>query len=135
MSNLSEIEPKDSQRLIDLVKAAGVDVSDWGNFKGGKKKAASNPKYCYAWAFVEPKKVVVLTLWHALMEEQDGGLIRKLNMREFAAKRRGIESSRSLITDDAIQTAVKDNLPIRVVVLEGRRRDINDFTLLCRNLL
>jgi len=60
MSELSEIRPKDQHRVMDLVKAAGVDVSDWGNFKGGEKKAACNPKFCYEWSFVEPQKVVVL---------------------------------------------------------------------------
>jgi 5-methylcytosine-specific restriction protein A len=49
MSELSEIAPTALQRIIDLVSAAGVDVSDWGNFKGGIAKAASNPKYCYEW--------------------------------------------------------------------------------------
>jgi hypothetical protein len=37
---------------MDLVAAAGIDVSDWANFEGGQQKAASNPKYCYDWAFV-----------------------------------------------------------------------------------
>jgi 5-methylcytosine-specific restriction protein A len=46
MSTLSEILPTTPRRLIDLVKAAGVDVSDWGNFAGGEKNAARNPKYC-----------------------------------------------------------------------------------------
>jgi hypothetical protein len=73
MSKLSEIVPTNSPRMIDLVEAAGVDISDWGNFKGGKKKAASNPKYCFEWSFVEPKKVVVLNLWHDFMEENDDG--------------------------------------------------------------
>jgi hypothetical protein len=50
MSTLSEIAPKSSPRMMDLVDAAGVDVSGWENFKGGKKKAASNPKYCYKWS-------------------------------------------------------------------------------------
>jgi 5-methylcytosine-specific restriction protein A len=129
MSKLSEITPTSSPRMMDLVAAAGVDVSDWGNFKGGKKKAASNPKYCYEWSFVEPKKVVVLNLWHDLMEENDDGIImRSINMREFASKRPAPEKGRSLKMDAAIQTAIKEKLPIRVIVLGGRRRNINSFS-------
>ena len=129
MSKLSEIEPSISRRVMDLVKEAGVDVSDWENFRGGKRMAAANPKYCYEWSFVEPQKVVVLNLWHNLMEEKAGGIImRNLNMREFASKRSGPERRRSLEMDKAIQTAIKDNLPIRIIVCAGKRRDINDPT-------
>jgi len=70
MSGLSEIIPKNRHLIIDLARAAGVNVRDWGNFKGGKRKAPSNPKYCYEWSFVEPKKVVVLNLWYASMESE-----------------------------------------------------------------
>src|SRR5579863_3900460 len=111
---LSEIAPTSSPRMMDLVYAAGVDVSDWGNFKGGKKKAASNPKYCYEWSFVEPKKVVVLNLWYDLMEENDDDIIMdSINMREFASQRPSPEKGRSLKMDAAIQTAIKEKLPIR----------------------
>ncbi len=97
MSALSEIRPRKRQRIIDLVRAAGVNVSDWANFKGGKRKAASNPKYCYEWAFVEPKKVVVLNLWYAEMEERDGVVVRDLNMREIAQQsgRPSVEKNRT----------------------------------------
>jgi 5-methylcytosine-specific restriction protein A len=129
MSQLSEIEPKKHQRLIDLVEAAGVNVSDWGNFKGGEKYASRNPKYCYEWAFVEPKKVAVFNLWHDGMEERpDGFVFKQLDVRNFASLRSGIESVRALRMDEAIQTAVKDKLQIRIVVLGGRIRDINNPT-------
>lgn len=42
MSALSEISPKDRQLVIDLVRAAGMDVSDWGNYKRGLSQAATN---------------------------------------------------------------------------------------------
>jgi hypothetical protein len=83
---LSDIAPTTLLRVIDLVEAAGVDVSEWGEIQGGKEKAASNPKYCYEWSFVEPKKVVVLNLWYDLIDENDDGTItRKFNMRELAS--------------------------------------------------
>lgn len=126
MSTLSTIRPTHPQRLIDLVKAAGVDVSDWQNCKGGKVYAARNPKYCYEWAFVD-KKVVVLNLWYDAMDERsDGVVFIEMNPRKFALQRSGIETVRALRTDEAIKTAMKENLPIRVIVLEGKRRDIGD---------
>lgn len=129
MSKLDEIAPKQRLLLMDLVKEAGVDVSDWANCKGGVAKAAANPKYCYEWSFIEPGKVVVFNLWHDQMEESDGEIItRKLNIRDFAGKRKGPEKRRGLKMDKAIQTALVDKLPIRVVVLGGRRRNINNPT-------
>lgn len=119
MSTLSEIEPKDKPNLIDLVKAAGVDVSDWANCN---TYAARNPKYCYEWSFVEPNKVVVLNLWFHRMEEKSGGiLMRNINMREAAESiDEPARAHRALKFDDAIQAALKDKLQIRVVVQVGK---------------
>ena|SRR6266516_2522854 len=65
MTALSELWPTQKLRLMDLVTEAGVDVSDWKNVKGGAQRAHVNPKYCYEWSFVQPRKVVVLNLWHS----------------------------------------------------------------------
>jgi hypothetical protein len=130
MSELSELIPKGRPRMIDLVKAAGVNVSDWENFKGGESKAASNPKYCYEWSFIEPKKVVVLTLWRKNIKKQDGTIWRDFNMRKTAQDLGQIPSKalwqkRSLKVDLAIQEAIKDGLPIRIIVQEGVMRGID----------
>ncbi len=129
MSALSELAPKERQRVIDLVKAAGVDVSDWANCQGGEARAAANPRYCYDWSFIEPKKVVVLNLWHEAMEERSGSIVMpKINMREFASVSEGPVKKRALKFDDAIRTAFQDNLPIRVIVCDGWRRPADDPT-------
>jgi hypothetical protein len=130
MSALSEIRPKSRQNLIALVRAAGVDVSDWANLKGGERRSPSNPKYCYEWSFVQPDEVVVLCLWHAQMQERDGTVVQILNMREIARRFEQLPNGmlgkrRSLSMDFAIQTAFREGLPIRVVVCEGERRDLD----------
>jgi transposase-like protein len=52
------LKPTTSPRVIDLVAAAGVDVSPWAvSKKGPVKVPASNPAYCYEWAYTEPGKV------------------------------------------------------------------------------
>jgi len=61
MSTLDEVKPTVKERVIDLVSAAGIDVSDWGKFAGGEKRAASNPRYCYD-VVSEPGSIVVLNL-------------------------------------------------------------------------
>jgi 5-methylcytosine-specific restriction enzyme A len=115
---------------MDLVHDAGVDISDWANFKGGKNRAGSNPKYCYEWSFVEPGTVVVLNLWHAEMKEQDGAVVREFNLRKLANEfgqipGRTVWRKRALKMDAAIQEAIKNKLPVRVIVAEGVRRGVD----------
>ncbi len=131
MSNLSDITPRESQRIIDLVRAAGVDVSDWANFKGGKKNAAANPKYCYEWSFIEPNKVVVLNLWFVNLKERNGTIECHFNMRKAAHKARQLPNntarqSRCQKLDHAVQVALRGNLPIRVILCDGEMRRIDD---------
>lgn len=131
MSKLSEIKPSEKPLIIDLVRAAGVNVSDWANFKGGEKKAASNPDYCYEWAFVEPKKVVVLNLWYPRMRDPNGTIVQNLNYRDVAGLQeqhpnRAVWKKRAMKADRAIQRAYGDKLPIRVIVGDGKMRDIHN---------
>src|SRR5271165_1040889 len=127
MSNLSDLTPREPLRIIDLVRAAGVDVSDWANIKGGEKNAASNPKYCYEWSFVEPKTVVVLNLWFVDLKVRNGTIECDFNMHEAARKEgqlpnNSVRQSRCQKLDHSVQVAVRDNLPIRVVICDGERR-------------
>jgi 5-methylcytosine-specific restriction protein A len=113
---LSQIKPTELPLLMNLVKKAGVDVSDWKNFRGGEERAATNPSYCYKWSFVQQGRVVVLNLWYDQMEEKDGSITRSLNMRELATELRGAQKKRAREMDEDIQTAIKDNLPIRAII-------------------
>lgn len=119
--------PSKRRKVIDLVRDAGVDVSDWGKFKGGPAKAGANPKYCYNWSFEEPGKVVVLNLWHAELEASAKGVLRKFNLlRMYEQERSSIRKSRADAMREAIQSAYISGLPIRVILLAGFRRDLSD---------
>ena len=116
---------------MDLVESAGLDVSAWARFKGGKKKAAPNPKYCYQWAFVEPGRLVLLNLWHASLREKDGIISvsfnhRSKNQRNSKVNQRGVWTSRGRKFDLALQEAVKHQLQIRAIINEGKMRDSHD---------
>ena len=54
-----ELKPTEKQLVMDLVEAAGVEVSDWANSSRGAKGAAANPKYCYEWSFLQPNRIIV----------------------------------------------------------------------------
>ncbi len=123
--------PKSIGRVIDLVREAGVDVSTWKDYAGGKAREAANPKYCYEWAFIQPGRVVVLNLWHDSMQEKDGTVFQDINMRERAEKPAlaagaPVWVKRARHMDRAIRTAYLEHLPVRVIVCAGARRNPDD---------
>ena len=123
MSTISDLRPTAKHRMIDLVKQTGIDVSDWGNMRDGARRAACNPKYCFEWVFIKPKEFVVLNLWHDFFAARSNReVFISLNPRKYAAQVSGVERVRALRGDEALQLAAKDKLPIRVVVITGRRR-------------
>ncbi|HWA23543.1 MAG TPA: HNH endonuclease [Caulobacterales bacterium] len=114
---LEDIRPRRRDRVMDLVAKAGVDVSDWKNFKG--KSPSTNPKYCYEWSFIEPGKVAVLSLWLEKMEIHDDEIIYPLRLGERLFSTSNAER-RTLKMDRDVQTAILEELPIRVIVCSGR---------------
>lgn len=100
-------KPTKSSRLIDLVEAAGVDVSDWANFRRGEQWKAANPKYCYNWSFLEPGKVLVACLWIDSMLKENGLTFQSLTVRD---------APRSQARGEHFATAFEEGLPVRVIV-------------------
>jgi 5-methylcytosine-specific restriction protein A len=126
-STIEELKPKSNHRVMDLVERAGVDVSDWANFEGGAARAASNPKYCYEWAFIEPSKLILLNLWHEALIGENGTIYQELNYRRWATElaSQGKHSTwerRARFLDKACQTAWREKLPVRVVICDGTTR-------------
>lgn len=130
MGQLEDLKPIEKRRVIDLVKEAGLDVSDWAHFARGPKWAAANPKYCYEWSFVEPGRVV-LNLWHASMRERGDTVTLSTNERETIRRHSGrgakaVWKKRAKNLDLAIQEAWRNDLPIRVIVNDGKMRKAGD---------
>jgi hypothetical protein len=120
-SDLHSLEPTERMPVMDLVREAGIDVTDWVNTRG---RPASNPKYCYEWAFKQDKQVVLLNLWHANLEIAGGLIVQRLNLRQSASRLAGNQQRRAIDMDVAVQHAWRYRLPVRVVVLTGVMRDI-----------
>ena len=125
--NLVDLKPQSRQLVYDLVTRAGVDTSDWSNFKG--EHPSSNPKYCYDWAFWDDSKsVVVLCLWYSQMKESGGAIYQDLNYRSLASLSThrdpsvGVRAKRASRMDQALFMAAKRKLPVRVIVVDGPRR-------------
>lgn len=123
---LSEIKPQSKLLVYDLVTRTGVATSDWANFKG--QHPASNPKYCYNWSF-EGRDRVVVCLWFEEMESDGDSVYQSQNYRDIAASRRlwkANQRKRAADMDHAIQLAKNKRLPIRVIVVDGSRRNDAD---------
>jgi hypothetical protein len=123
MSILDEIRPKKKERVIDLVKQGGIDVSDWSNFKGGEKGAAANRLKNSSRAFVKGDKII-LNLWHHQMgQDADGKTVcAKINYKKVADlepgdRRRNYHIKRANEVVEAIQSVRCKKLPVRVIVL------------------
>lgn len=131
------LKPHENQRVMDLVAAAGVDVAPWAESgKGPVQIPASNPAYCYEWAFRQPGRVVVLNLWHGEIQERNGKVWCDLNPRAYSEKgrstttlqpsERGALAKRAIRMDQAIAYAFGNQLPVRIIVGEGTQRDITN---------
>jgi hypothetical protein len=124
---IATLKPTEHLRIYDLVRAAGVDVSDWANYKR-PNSPQTNPKYCYEWAFEAPDRVVVC-LWHGEMDQEGVVVFQTLNYREIAASPRHwnqTQRHRAAVMDHAIQFSRIKKVPIRVIVVDGSRRKDSD---------
>lgn len=117
--------PTQRLRVYDLVREVGLDVTPWADFEG--EHPASNPKFCYNWAFFDTvRRLVVICLWHAETEHDTSAHFQRQNYREIAsAKHRWKPSQckRAEQMDRALQFARNRGLPINVIVLVGSRRE------------
>lgn len=115
------LRPTELHRVIDLVESIGFDVTDWGNFKGGKEKAAMNPKYCYSWSFEDrSKNLIALNLWFSNVEIQNGNIVQNLNLRDAADRStKSLRKRRAIEMDFLLQTAARLDMPVRVIICDG----------------
>ncbi|MDE2562753.1 MAG: HNH endonuclease [Sphingomonadales bacterium] len=132
MPTLEDLRPTRKDFVHDLVRDAGLDVSDWSNCKRGAAGARTNPKYCYEWVFIEPGNAIVLNLWHVVLDQEpDGRIVHRGNFREdariqFERGRGNPWGRRAEKLDQALQLARRDNLAIRVILNAGIRRERDD---------
>ena len=128
MSMKDSLRPLSSQRVMDLVAEAGIDVSHWAmSMSGPVRVPAANPAHCYEWSFVEEGEVVVVNVWHAEIQETQGAVWLDLSLREWAnGQRKSSVTRRAGRMDAAIAHAFDNRLNIRVIVGDGPQRDQSD---------
>jgi hypothetical protein len=114
---------------MDLVRDAGIDVSDWANFKGGAEKARSNPKYCYNWAFSGPG-VMVLNVWYSSIVENDGNVTLTGNLRKTSKSdsTKSVWRNRADKFDIVVRNAHRRRQLVRLIINDGKEREGNSKT-------
>src|SRR4051812_37366748 len=125
---LADIRPTKRGHVFSLVEQAGLDLSDWVASSKDSRGPKANPKYCYEWSFVEPGTLIILNLWYSEMREEEGRIFQRNNFRADAEYNRTVVQKASWAKrgerlDQALQTALRDHLPVRVIINDGTQRD------------
>jgi hypothetical protein len=114
-------------RLGGDLEQADFDLSDWGLGKLEATRAATNPKYCYNWSFEQPGECVAVCIWHPEITDDGTHLVVSNNVRTEPVSNNAVSlhvwKRRAAMVDRHVQTAYLNRLPVRAIVLQGRRRN------------
>ena len=128
MTVLSDLKPTKKFLVMNLLADAGFDVSDWANYDG--EHPASNPKYCYNWSFEQPGEMFAVCLWFSGLKKRGDEIYHTLVPRSRGARRKDPGSAnwnkRADEMQDRVRRAYEQQLPIRVIVVDGKQRNPND---------
>ncbi len=129
MATLADLKPTEKHLVMNLLAEANFDVTDWKNYKG--KSPAANPKYCYNWSFEQPGEAVALCLWHPSLKQKGGAIFFSRRQRAHSGRRKGPRSNvwnkRDADFSKKIELAYRQQLPVRVIIVEGDRRNPADL--------
>lgn len=127
----SLIKPTHRERIYDVVKDAGIDISAWHK---GRGDFASNPNFCYRWAF-EGEHSVVLCLWLRSIKLVDGEWVCIGNARREQMEREAQGSDHwdpavrnrtkrwansAYQMDEVIKQAFRKKLKVRVCIVDSK---------------
>lgn len=137
---LESLRPDSEGRVMDMVEAAGVDVSQWAFRRDGTevRNPAANPNHCYEWAFGGNGEPTVLCVWHPSMEASEGQIVYADCIRDLALKldlvaidrmnpaqvksRARDQAKRARKFDSLLQRAFRRSEPLRILILLGEPR-------------
>lgn len=127
VTELAGLKPSRKEIVFDVVGSLGYDLSDWIATATNPRKIRANPKYCYDWSFVQPGLVAIFNLWHGAMLIEGEEIVYRDNFRANAEFHRRNGGNTKWITrgqklDRDAAKAAKEGLPIRVIVVDGKRR-------------
>ena len=144
LETLASLLPTQRLSVMDLVEQAGIDVTPWHTTAEGRpvKNPKANPSYCYDWAFGSEKEGFLVCIWHGSLKLLDfpsgQAIVYNENFRDLALgldrkaidrtqpseerNRARSQAHRARAFDRALQLSFRRAMPVRVIVLEGDRR-------------
>lgn len=81
---LASLKPTSTQRIYDVLVAAGHDVSEWHRDVDGNTvdDFTRNPRFRADWVFTDPAGRWLVSMWHDMIGIEDGELVVRHNARE-----------------------------------------------------
>lgn len=141
---LADLRPSTRNVVYDLVQKAGCDMSGWERDRSGRPvtNIKSNPAYCYEWSFGYKDDPIVLCIWHDELQIKNEVIRLEGNLRRYGSdladrsrdksysKQTRDKASRQAPRCDAfdrrVQKAYREKLPVRAIVLNGRREEAEE---------
>ncbi len=123
-SQLERLRPVKKPTVYQLLQQAGINVDEWSVGRKQGLSPASNPKYCYAWAFEKTDEFIVLNLWFDKIYFNGNALSSIFNMRSAAKLEKPPRKARAQFFDEVVKNAYVKGLPVRTIIIEGNRRSI-----------
>lgn len=111
---LESLRPTEKPTVMELVRDAGLDVSDWARYDG---TPSANPAFCYEWCF-EQEGIFVFNIWLEEIEVEGEQLVLQLNMRKAALEAEGPRRNRARRFDSAVRRAYETRSLSRAVILD-----------------
>jgi 5-methylcytosine-specific restriction protein A len=144
LDTLASLLPTQRLSVMDLVEQSGIDVTPWLTTADGKpvKNPKANPSFCYDWAFGSEKEGFLVCIWHGSLKLVDfppgQAIVYNENFRDLALgldrkaidrtqpheerNRARSQAHRARAFDRALQLSFRRAMPVRVILLEGDRR-------------
>jgi 5-methylcytosine-specific restriction protein A len=140
---LGSLFPVKKYAVIDLVRRAGVETSNWYINMDGSRCAnpRSNPAYCFNWTFGGGANPIVACLWHDQLKIENDEIVfrgnilaRALRLEEVAKSsgeprdiksRAANQARRARALDEALKTAKILNAAVRVIANIGEHRGVD----------
>jgi 5-methylcytosine-specific restriction protein A len=144
LETLASLLPTQRLSVMDLVEQAGIEVTPWHTTAEGRpvKNPKANPSFCYDWAFGSENEGFLVCIWHGSLKLLDlpsgQAIVYSENFRELALgldrkaidrtqlreerNRARSQAHRARAFDRALQLSFRRAMPVRVIVLEGDRR-------------
>lgn len=118
------VKPTTKQNVYDLVKEAGLDVSDWNFKKNGEFSA--NPKQnrgrSSSWAFIDGNEAIAVTVWWPLIDLLSEPISTLQDAFRWKEHGKGKLKAKGNELHRVLGIAFEKNLPIRVIFNVGRQR-------------